>query len=170
VASQAENYPFCTIDPHVGLALVPDTRLAPLAAVGGSGKVVSAAMSFIDIAGLVAGAAEGKGMGNAFLQNVREADAVLHVVRCFDERTVHRADEQAAGHVDSPGDAATIDLELLLADLQVLNSSGFHAHTTRLNSCSRCCSLVLHPRPAGGGKGAGGAYGSEGQGGPRCPR
>lgn len=109
----AENYPFCTIDPNVGIVEVPDPRLAALAAIAHPEKVIPATVEFVDIAGLVAGASKGEGLGNQFLANIRETDAIAHVVRCFeDDNVVH-----VAGKIDPVSDIATIDTELALADL-----------------------------------------------------
>jgi ribosome-binding ATPase len=109
----AENYPFCTIEPNVGIVEVPDPRLAQLAALVKPQKTVPAAVEFVDIAGLVAGASKGEGLGNQFLANIRETDAVAHVVRCFeDPNVVH-----VAGKVDPISDIETIHTELALADL-----------------------------------------------------
>jgi ribosome-binding ATPase len=109
----AENYPFCTIEPNVGIVEVPDPRLASLAAIVKPEKVVPAVVEFVDIAGLVAGASKGEGLGNQFLANIRETDAIAHVVRCFeDENVVH-----VAGKVDPLSDIETINTELALADL-----------------------------------------------------
>src|SRR5882724_2669086 len=112
----AENYPFCTIDPNVGIVEVPDPRLARIAAIAKPQKVVAAAVEFVDIAGLVAGASKGEGLGNQFLANIRECDAIAHVVRCFeDPNVVH-----VAGKVDPVSDIETINTELALADLDSL--------------------------------------------------
>ena len=109
----AENYPFCTIEPNVGVVEVPDARPAALAAIAKPAKVVPAVVEFVDIAGLVAGASKGEGLGNQFLANIRETDAIAHVVRCFeDPNVVH-----VTGKVDPIGDLETIDTELALADL-----------------------------------------------------
>jgi GTP-binding protein YchF len=109
----AENYPFCTIEPNVGIVSVPDARLAALAAIAKPQKVIPATVEFVDIAGLVAGASKGEGLGNQFLANIRETDAIAQVVRCFeDPNVVH-----VAGKVDPIADIATIDTELALADL-----------------------------------------------------
>ena len=109
----AENYPFCTIEPNVGIVEVPDARLAALAAIAKPQKVIPAAVEFVDIAGLVAGASKGEGLGNQFLANIRETDAIAHVVRCFeDPNVVH-----VAGKVDPIDDIETINTELALADL-----------------------------------------------------
>jgi GTP-binding protein YchF len=110
----AENYPFCTIDPNVGVVPVPDARLERLAAIARPQKVIPTTMEFVDIAGLVAGASKGEGLGNKFLANIRETHAVAHVVRCFeDDDVVH-----VSGRVDPVGDIETIDTELLLADVE----------------------------------------------------
>jgi len=109
----AENYPFCTIDPSVGVVEVPDKRLAQLSAIVKPQRVVPAVTEFVDIAGLVAGASKGEGLGNKFLANIRETDAVLHVVRCFaDDNVVH-----VSGDIDPIRDIEVIDTELALADL-----------------------------------------------------
>ena len=109
----AENYPFCTIEPNVGIVEVPDARLDALAAIAKPEKVLPAVVEFVDIAGLVAGASKGEGLGNQFLANIRETDAIAHVVRCFeDENVVH-----VAGKVDPLSDIETINTELALADL-----------------------------------------------------
>ena len=109
----AENYPFCTIEPNVGIVEVPDPRLGRLAEIVKPKKVVPAVCEFVDIAGLVAGASKGEGLGNQFLANIRETDAIAHVVRCFvDENVVH-----VAGKVDPVSDIETINTELALADL-----------------------------------------------------
>jgi GTP-binding protein YchF len=112
----AENYPFCTIDPNVGVVPVPDPRLAQLAAIAHPEKVVPATVEFLDIAGLVAGASQGEGLGNQFLAHIREVDAIAHVVRCFAGGDVIHV----AGKVDPLSDMETIDTELALADLATL--------------------------------------------------
>ncbi len=112
----AENYPFCTIEPNVGIVEVPDPRLAQLAAITRPQKVLPATVEFVDIAGLVAGASKGEGLGNQFLANIRETDAIAHVVRCFeDPNVVH-----VAGKIDPVSDIETINTELALADLQTV--------------------------------------------------
>src|SRR3712207_2302441 len=111
--AEAQNYPFTTIDPNLGVAVVPDGRLDALAEAMSSKRVVPATVDFVDIAGLVRGASAGEGLGNQFLGHIRECDAIAHVVRCFeDENVVH-----VHGGVDPEGDIETIDTELLLADL-----------------------------------------------------
>ena len=116
-AISAENYPFCTIEPNVGVVEVPDPRLAALAAIARPQKVIAAIVEFVDIAGLVAGASKGEGLGNQFLANIRETDAIAHVVRCFlDDNVVH-----VAGKVDPVSDIETINTELALADLATVD-------------------------------------------------
>ncbi|MGE5737360.1 MAG: redox-regulated ATPase YchF [Betaproteobacteria bacterium] len=113
----AENYPFCTIEPNVGIVEVPDARLAALAAIAKPQKVIPATVEFVDIAGLVAGASKGEGLGNQFLANIRETDAIAHVVRCFeDPNVVH-----VTGRIDPIGDVETINTELALADLATVD-------------------------------------------------
>ncbi|NNC24422.1 redox-regulated ATPase YchF [Salinisphaera sp. USBA-960] len=112
-AIPAENYPFCTIDPNVGVVSVPDERLGQLAEIANPAAIVPTTVEFVDIAGLVAGAADGEGLGNQFLANIRETDAIIHVVRCFEDDDVMHV----SGRVDPVGDVQTIDTELALADL-----------------------------------------------------
>ena len=115
----AENYPFCTIEPNVGIVEVPDARLAALAAIVKPQKIQPAIVEFVDIAGLVAGASKGEGLGNQFLANIRETDAVVHVVRCFsDDNVVH-----VAGKIDPLSDIEVIDTELALADMASVEKS-----------------------------------------------
>jgi len=111
---QAENYPFCTIEPNVGVVFVPDPRLDKLAEIVKPQRVVPTSMEFVDIAGLVAGASKGEGLGNKFLANIRETDAIAHVVRCFDNDDVVHVE----GKVNPIGDIEVIDTELALADLE----------------------------------------------------
>ena len=115
--AESANYPFCTIDPNVGVVAVPDKRLDVLGKMYNSQKVVPAVIEFVDIAGLVRGASKGEGLGNQFLSHIREVDAIVHVVRCFeDENVVH-----VEGSVDPLRDIETINLELILADMDVLD-------------------------------------------------
>lgn len=112
--AEAANYPFCTIDPNVGMVEVPDSRLQKLAEMVNPKKIVPATVEFVDIAGLVKGASKGEGLGNKFLSHIREVDAIVHVVRCFeDENVVH-----VEGNVDPKRDIETIELELILADME----------------------------------------------------
>ncbi len=114
-AAQAANYPFCTIEPNVGRVAVPDERLDVLARLAKSAKVVPTQLGFVDIAGLVRGASKGEGLGNQFLANIREVDAIIHVLRCFEADVTH-----VEGTVDPIRDAETVDTELMLADLESL--------------------------------------------------
>jgi GTP-binding protein YchF len=114
--AEAANYPFCTIDPNVGVVAVPEPRLEPLARIAKAAKIVPAAIEFMDIAGLVKGASKGEGLGNKFLQHIREVDAIVEVVRCFEDRDV----VHVAGALDPVGDVETIQTELVLADLETL--------------------------------------------------
>jgi GTP-binding protein YchF len=115
-AAQAANYPFCTIEPNVGEVAVPDPRLDDLAVLGKSEKIVPTRLTFVDIAGLVRGASKGEGLGNQFLANIREVDAIAHVVRCFEDTDVTHVD----GKIDPIADIETIETELMLADLDSL--------------------------------------------------
>jgi GTP-binding protein YchF len=115
-AAQAANYPFCTIEPNVGDVAVPDARLEKLAGIAKSQQIIPTRITFVDIAGLVRGASKGEGLGNQFLANIREVDAVAHVLRCFvDDDITH-----VEGRIDPVGDAETVETELMLADLESL--------------------------------------------------
>lgn len=114
--AQAANYPFCTIEPNVGDVAVPEPRLDVIAEIGGSAQRVPARMNFVDIAGLVRGASKGEGLGNQFLANIRETDAVLYVLRCFDDDDVTHVE----GKIDPLADYETVETELMLADLESL--------------------------------------------------
>ncbi|CAI9121845.1 redox-regulated ATPase YchF [Brytella acorum] len=115
-AAQAANYPFCTIEPNVGRVAVPDARLQKLAEIGKSQKILPTSLEFVDIAGLVRGASRGEGLGNQFLANIREVDAIIHVLRCFEDDDVTHVE----GGVDPVRDAEIIETELMLADLDSL--------------------------------------------------
>ena len=115
-AAQAANYPFCTIEPNVGRVAVPDERLQRIAAIARSAQVIETQIEFVDIAGLVRGAAQGEGLGNQFLANIREVDAIVHVLRCFEGGDVTHVE----GRVDPLADAETVETELMLADLDSL--------------------------------------------------
>ena len=116
-AIPAENFPFCTIEPNLGIVNVPDKRLEKINSIVQSDKVIPTTMSFVDIAGLVKGASKGEGLGNAFLSNIREMNALLHVVRCFDDENVVHVD----GAIEPLKDIETINIELIFADLEVLD-------------------------------------------------
>ena len=115
-AAQAANYPFCTIEPNVGQVGVPDPRLDKLAAIAGSAKIIPTQLGFVDIAGLVKGASKGEGLGNQFLGNIREVDAIVHVLRCFENDDI----QHVANTVDPLADAEVVETELLLSDLESL--------------------------------------------------
>jgi len=119
-AAQAANYPFCTIEPNVGEVAVPDARLETLAALAKSAAIVPTRLTFVDIAGLVRGASKGEGLGNQFLANIREVDAIAHVVRCFEDNDVTHVE----GRIDPIADIETVETELMLADLESLERRG----------------------------------------------
>ncbi|MDH5558761.1 MAG: redox-regulated ATPase YchF, partial [Alphaproteobacteria bacterium] len=114
-AAEAANYPFCTIEPNTGRVSVPDERLDKLAALAGSKQILPTFLEFVDIAGLVRGASKGEGLGNKFLANIREVDAIVHVLRCFEGEVTH-----VEGNVDPIRDAETVETELMLADMESL--------------------------------------------------
>ncbi len=146
----AENYPFCTIEPNVGVVELPDPRLAELARIARPERVVPAIVEFVDIAGLVAGASKGEGLGNQFLAHVRETDAIVNVVRCFDDENVIHV----AGRVDPISDIETIQTELCLADLATVEKtlarsakvakSGGDKEAQRLVEVLRRCDAALN--------------------------
>jgi ribosome-binding ATPase len=115
-AAQAANYPFCTIEPNVGDVAVPDARLDKLAGIAKSAQIIPTRITFVDIAGLVRGASKGEGLGNQFLANIREVDAIAHVLRCFEDDDITHVE----GRIDPVGDAETVETELMLADLESL--------------------------------------------------
>src|ERR1041385_9540402 len=164
----AENYPFCTIEPNVGIVEVPDLRLDVIAEIAAPQKVVPAVVEFVDIAGLVAGASKGEGLGNKFLANIRETDAVAHVVRCFEDADV----VHVAGKVNPVSDIETINTELALADLESVErqlakhekvaQTGGDKEAQRLGSALKKIREVLDAGPA-----ARTAEGSEGGDAPR---
>ena len=121
--AESANYPFCTIEPNVGVVAVPDERLDKLAEMYQPDKKPPAVIEFVDIAGLVKGASQGAGLGNKFLENIRRTDAIVHVVRCFDDENIMHvvADAGTNVPVDPLGDIETIDMELILADLEMVN-------------------------------------------------
>src|SRR5580765_2353425 len=114
--AEAANYPFCTIDPNVGMVTVPDARLVVLKDIAKTSVVIPAVIEFVDIAGLVKGASQGEGLGNKFLTHIREVDAIVQVVRCFEDSEVHHI----AGSVDPVRDIETVTTELVLADLEAV--------------------------------------------------
>ena len=153
-ATAAGNYPFCTIEPNVGTVPVPDPRLETLAAITRPARVVPAGMTFVDVAGLVAGAARGEGLGNRFLGHVREVDAIAHVVRCFEGAGV----AHVAGRVDPAADIETVETELLLADLETAEraferaakraKAGGREARARESAARALCRRLAEGRPA----------------------
>ncbi|WP_279479946.1 redox-regulated ATPase YchF [Aureimonas sp. SK2] len=115
-AAQAANYPFCTIEPNTGDVGVPDPRMAPIAKIGKSAQIIPTRITFVDIAGLVRGASKGEGLGNQFLANIREVDAIVHVLRCFEDDDITHVE----GRIDPVADAETVETELMLSDLESL--------------------------------------------------
>ena len=115
--AQSANYPFCTIEPNVGVVCVPDSRIDNLAKMYNPKKVTYATIEFVDIAGLVKGASKGEGLGNKFLSNIREVDAIVHVVRCFENDDIVHVE----GSIDPKRDIETINIELILSDIEMIN-------------------------------------------------
>jgi GTP-binding protein YchF len=152
-AAQSANYPFCTIEPNEGMVSVPDDRLRRITALVATKKVIPAALKLVDIAGIVKGASEGQGLGNKFLAHIREVDAILQVVRCFEDPDVIHV----AGRVDPVSDMETIELELILADMQhlenVLPRAERAAKSTdkearlRFEALSKCLEHLRHEKP-----------------------
>jgi GTP-binding protein YchF len=153
-AAQAANYPFCTIEPNVGDVAVPDPRLESLAQIAGSKEIIPTRLTFVDIAGLVRGASKGEGLGNQFLANIRECDAIAHVVRCFEDSDITHVDDT----VDPMRDIDTIETELMLADLESLEKrvtnlekkarGGDKESKEQLDLVNRCLVLLREGRPA----------------------
>ncbi len=128
--AQAANFPFCTIEPNVGVITVPDERLTKLAEIVHPGRIVPATCEIVDIAGLVKGASKGEGLGNKFLGNIRETDAIIHVLRCFDDDNITHVD----GTIDPVRDKEIIDTELQLKDLETIEEQGKNARTVEFDS------------------------------------
>ncbi len=153
-AAQAANYPFCTIEPNVGDVAVPDQRLEKLAAIAGSKEIIPTRLTFVDIAGLVRGASKGEGLGNQFLANIRECDAIAHVVRCFEDGDITHVE----GKIDPLNDIETIETELMLADLESLEKrvvatekkakGGDKESKELFDLMSRCLVLLRDGKPA----------------------
>jgi GTP-binding protein YchF len=139
-AAQAANYPFCTIEPNVGQVAVPDPRLDKLAEIAKSAKIIATQLGFVDIAGLVKGASKGEGLGNQFLGNIREVDAIVHVLRCFENDDI----QHVANKVDPLADAEVVETELLLADLESLEKR----FPTWSRRASRATRNRRSPRPS----------------------
>lgn len=144
--AESANYPFCTIDPNVGVVAVPDDRLNKLAALYNSAKITPAVIEFVDIAGLVKGASKGEGLGNQFLANIREVDAIVHVVRCFENTNIIHVD----GSIDPLRDIETINLELIFSDLEILErrlaktKKGSYNNKEAAKECDLIERLVKH--------------------------
>jgi GTP-binding protein YchF len=153
-AAQAANYPFCTIEPNVGDVGVPDMRLDALADIAGSAQIIPTRLTFVDIAGLVRGASKGEGLGNQFLANIREVDAIAHVVRCFEDDDITHVE----GKIDPVADIETIETELMLADLDSLEKralglekrvrGGDKETKEQLDLVNRCLVLLREGKPA----------------------
>ena len=153
-AAQAANYPFCTIEPNVGDVAVPDPRLEALAKIAASKEIIPTRLTFVDIAGLVRGASKGEGLGNQFLANIRECDAIAHVVRCFEDGDITHVE----GKVDPINDIETIETELMLADLESLEKriaplekkakSGDKDAKEQMDLMTRCLAVLREGRPA----------------------
>lgn len=153
-AAQAANYPFCTIEPNVGDVAVPDPRLDALAAIAGSKDIIPTRITFVDIAGIVRGASKGEGLGNQFLANIREVDAIAHVVRCFENGDITHVE----GRIDPIADIETIETELMLADLDSLEKrivplekkakSGDKEAKEQITVMERCLTLLREGKPA----------------------
>ena len=153
-AAQAANYPFCTIEPNVGDVAVPDARLEVLTQIAGSQQIIPTRLSFVDIAGLVRGASRGEGLGNQFLGNIREVDAIAHVVRCFEDTDITHVE----GKIDPVADIETIETELMLADLDSLEKrvvnlekkarGGDKDSKEQLELVQRCLVLLREGKPA----------------------
>ncbi len=153
-AAQAANYPFCTIEPNVGDVAVPDPRLDTLARIAASREIIATRLTFVDIAGLVRGASKGEGLGNQFLANIREVDAIAHVVRCFEDGDITHVE----GRVDPIDDIETIETELMLADLESLEKrvvgvekkarGGDRESKETLDLVNRCLALLRAGKPA----------------------
>ena len=157
-AAQAANYPFCTIEPNVGRVAVPDPRLDVLAAIGKSAKIIPTSLEFVDIAGLVRGASKGEGLGNQFLANIREVDAIIHVLRCFEDADVTHVE----GSIDPLRDAEVVETELMLADLESLEK--------RLHAASEESARRRQGEHRGGGADGAAGGGVAGRAGRRAPR
>jgi len=145
--AQAENFPFCTIDPNVGIVAVPDERLNKISAISRSTKTINAAITFVDIAGLVKGASKGEGLGNKFLSHVREVDTIIHLTRCFDSEKIQNVNKD----VDPIRDIEIIETEILLSDLESLQkrlakSNKKKLEKKELNFLEECLKLINHEK------------------------
>ena len=145
--AQAENFPFCTIDPNVGMVSVPDERLSKISAISKSIKTINAAITFVDIAGLVKGASKGEGLGNKFLSHVREVDTIIHLTRCFDSEKIQNVNKD----VDPIRDIEIIETEILLSDLESLQKRLTKSNKKKLgkkelNFLEECLKLINHEK------------------------
>jgi GTP-binding protein YchF len=140
-AAQAANYPFCTIEPNVGQVAVPDPRLDAIAKIGHSAKIIETQLAFVDIAGLVRGASQGEGLGNQFLGHIREVDAIIHVLRCFEDGDVTHVE----GKIDPIADAETVETELMIADLDSIEKrvTGFAKKAAQGDKEAKAAASVL---------------------------
>ncbi len=153
-AAQAANYPFCTIEPNVGDVAVPDPRLEKLAAIANSKEIIPTRLTFVDIAGLVRGASKGEGLGNQFLANIRECDAIAHVVRCFEDGDITHVE----GKINPINDIDTIETELMLSDLESLErritplekkaKGGDKEAKEQVDLMNRCLVVLREGKPA----------------------
>jgi len=145
--AQAENFPFCTIDPNIGIVSVPDERLSKISAISKSIKTINAAITFVDIAGLVKGASKGEGLGNKFLSHVREVDTIIHLTRCFDSEKIQNVNKD----VDPIRDIEIIETEILLSDLESLQKRLTKSNKKKLgkkelNFLEECLKLINHEK------------------------
>ena len=138
-AAQAANYPFCTIEPNIGRVGVPDKRLDVLGVIGKSVKIVPTSLEFVDIAGLVRGASKGEGLGNQFLANIREVDAIIHVLRCFEDGDITHVE----GSIDPARDAEVVETELGLKDLEALEKRSERARKSMKGPTAKDEKLML---------------------------
>ncbi|MGB0669957.1 MAG: redox-regulated ATPase YchF [Rhodospirillales bacterium] len=153
-AAESANFPFCTIEPNTGRVGVPDPRLDKIAAIGKSAKIIPTQLEFVDIAGLVRGASKGEGLGNQFLANIREVDAVLHVLRCFEDENITHVE----GRIDPVADAETVETELMLADMDSLEKrlqplikkqrGGDKEAAKQIELCERALAVLKEGKPA----------------------
>ena len=167
--AEAANYPFCTIDPNVGIVTVPDARLAVLQKIAKTGVVIPAAIEFVDIAGLVKGASQGEGLGNKFLTHIREVDAIVQVVRCFEDEDIHHV----SGTVDPVRDIEVINTELMLADLESVQEAaraGRQGHQARREGARRRGRRAREDRGGARRRQAGAHGGADAGGEARSPR
>ena len=138
--AESANYPFCTIEPNVGVVAVPDPRMDKLAEMHNPEKYTPAVIEFVDIAGLVRGAAQGEGLGNKFLSHIREVDAIVHVVRCFEDENITHVD----GNIDPVRDMETINMELVLADMEIMERKLNNARKILKGDKTLRCAILIY--------------------------